>query len=44
MKVKKIIWLIAVAILLYSSFFFSDISQYKQIGDTHFYLLPNFNA
>lgn len=29
---------------LYSSFFFSDISQYKQIGDTHFYLLPNFNG
>lgn len=43
MKVKKIIWLIAVAILLFLSFFFSDISQYKQIGDTHFYLLPNFN-
>jgi len=37
---KIIISLIAVFVPL-SLFLFSDNSQYKQIGDTHFYLLPN---
>lgn len=42
MEVKKIIRILLIAILgLMSLLLFSDISQYKQIGDTHFYLLPN---
>lgn len=42
MEIKKII--IAFLIVIFVPLLlllFSDISQYKQIGDTHFYLLPN---
>lgn len=41
MEIKKIIILLIAAFIPLSLFLFSDISQYKQIGDTHFYLLPN---
>ena len=41
MEIKKIILLLIVVFVPLSLFLFSDISQYKQIGDTHFYLLPN---
>lgn len=33
--------LVIVIFISLSLFLFSDNSQYKQIGDTHFYLLPN---
>lgn len=42
MEIKKIIIILIIAVFVpLSLFLFSDISQYKQIGDTHFYLLPN---
>ena len=41
MEIKKIIILLIVVFIPLSLFLFSDMSQYKQIGDTHFYLLPN---
>lgn len=42
MEVKKISIILLIAILIpLSLLLFSDISQYKQIGDTHFYLLPD---
>lgn len=42
MEVKKIIIVLLVAMLSVFSFFvFSDNTQYKQIGNTNFYLLPN---
>lgn len=42
--IKKIIKRILIAILIFfplSIFLFSDTSQYKKIGDTNFYLVPN---
>lgn len=44
MEIKKIIILLIIVIFvtfLLFLFLFSDNSQYKQIGDTNFYLLPN---
>lgn len=41
MEIKKIIILLTAVFIPLSVFLFSDISQYKQIGDTHFFLLPN---
>ena len=42
MEVKKIIILLLIPIFIFLSLFlFSDNSQYKRIGDTNFYLLPN---
>jgi hypothetical protein len=41
MEIKKIVILLIVVFIPFSLFLFSDISQYKQIGNTHFYLLPN---
>lgn len=41
MEIKKIIILLIVVLIPLSLFLFSDMSQYKQIGDTHYYLLPN---
>ena len=42
MEIKKIIiLLLTVKFVTLLLFLFGDISQYKQIGDTNFYLLPN---
>ena len=42
MEIKKIIILLIIEIFVtFLLFLFSDNSQYKQIGDTNFYLLPN---
>lgn len=42
MAVKKIkLTLLTAIFITLSLFLFSDISQYKQIGDTNFYLLPD---
>lgn len=46
MAVKKIIKIITIflisyiALSLFLYFLFNDIPQYKQIGDTHFYIIP----
>ena len=40
-KSKIIIILLIIILIPLSLFLFSDNSQYKQIGDTHFFLLPN---
>ena len=41
MEVKKIIVFIIIVILLFSSCVFGDITQYKQIGDTEYYLVES---
>ena len=41
MRTKNIIIFLTALTIVLSVFLFSDNSQYKQIGDTHFYLLPN---
>jgi hypothetical protein len=47
MEVKKIRLLVIIVAILFipiSVFLFSDNTQYKQIGDTHFYLLPDWQG